>query len=179
MTIDENKIQGHIGQSFAVLKEAGVTKMVFIDSGAFVSNEDYYADIFLGKCDSCGPYKDFFKDFSYDKVLVIGLGLGLLPQALISEGCSVVDVIEINEELVAWTGASGHLDPSINIILGDGYVYETDAEYDLIIVDTIWEEAEMPIELKEVVIENYNPRNLAQGGRVYFPVLQAMVEKVV
>jgi len=178
MTIDENKIQEHIGQSFSVTKESGVTKLTFTDNGFFIDNKGYYSDIFLGKCDTCDPYKTFFEGFSYDKVLVAGLGLGLLPQTLASEGCSVVDVLEINEELIAWTAQSGHLDPSINIVQGDVYTYKTDAKYDLIIVDTIWEPSEMTPQQQEIIKTSFNPTTLNHEGRLYFPVLSAMIDRL-
>ena len=42
-----------------------------------------YSKVMLGKCETCNPFfKNSFEGFTYDKVLVVGLGLGLVPYEL-------------------------------------------------------------------------------------------------
>ena len=65
--------------------------MKFNDTQQWLSNMEQYGNLFLGGCDSCSSfYKDSFDGFSYDSVLVAGLGFGLIPQELITSKKTVV-----------------------------------------------------------------------------------------
>tara|TARA_A100001035_G_scaffold267555_1_gene251613 strand:- start:1130 stop:1672 length:543 start_codon:yes stop_codon:yes gene_type:complete len=136
-----------------------------------LENVDIYSKLILGKCDTCDSwYKDQFNGFSYDKVLVAGLGLGLIPQDLYTqENCSQVDVVDNNQEVIDWVNNSGHLDPNINLINDDIYSYNTSELYDLIIIDIYWIGSEMTDSQYESLKNKYL-NNLNVGGVLYFPV---------
>jgi len=177
MKFIDNNIQDYTGTDFNVFKsEDGVTIMKFNDTQQWISNIEQYANLFLGGCDNCSSfYKDSFNGFSYDSVLVAGLGFGLIPQELITEkNCSKVDVVEINQEVINFNNTSGHLDSNINIIQGDIHNYTTSEMYDLIIIDTIWSANEITDEdyglLKSRLLPNVNI-----GGALYFPVKQEFI----
>ena len=86
MKFIDNNIQDYTGTDFNVFKNPdGVTIMKFNDTQQWLSNMEQYGNLFLGGCDSCSSfYKDSFDGFSYDSVLVAGLGFGLIPQELIN-----------------------------------------------------------------------------------------------
>ena len=97
MKIQENKIQEHTGTSFSITKEDGISILKFSDE-CTINNIEDYATIMLGECTNCEKVKELYKDFTYDKVLVLGLGLGLVPETLkVEKGCSVVDVVDNNQ----------------------------------------------------------------------------------
>lgn len=173
----DNNIADYTGTNFNVYKDGqGVTVMKFNSNDIWVSNVDIYSKLFLGKCDSCTSfYRDTFDGFTYDSVLVAGLGLGLIPQDLYEvENCSTVDVVEIDQEVIDFTNTSGHLNSNINLIQGDIHTYTTAATYDLIIVDTIWSNEEMTEEQWNNLVTNYTD-NLNTGGAIYLPVSKKWV----
>ena len=152
MKYNDIDLQNYTGTTFDVYKDQeGVTIMKF-SSGEWLKNEEQYANLFLGKCDTCASFfKDSFKDFAFDSVLIAGLGFGLIPQEL----------SEVN----------------INIIKGDIFEHTTTEKYDLIIIDTIWQEAEMPeVKYQELVSRFYNT-NLNKEGALYTPVLRKWLIK--
>jgi spermidine synthase len=113
-----------------------------------------------------------YKDFTFDTVLVGGLGLGLIPEYLkTQENCSVVDVVEINNELISWVNSEGFLDNTINIIEGDIYSYSTSNKYDLIIIDLWWDENEISEQNKTDLLANWSD-NLNVGGKIILPVAE-------
>ena len=177
MKFTDNNIQNYTGTDFNVFKrEDGVTVMKFNSTQNWVSNEENYTNLFLGKCDSCSSfYKDSFEDFTYDSVLIAGLGFGLIPQELIQEkNCSKVDVVEISQEVINFNNTSGHLDSNINIIQGDIHNYTTSEMYDLIIIDTIWYESEMTEDQWQALVTKFTS-NLNTSGAIYSPVLTKWV----
>tara|TARA_R110000868_G_scaffold22624_4_gene92685 strand:+ start:10993 stop:11532 length:540 start_codon:yes stop_codon:yes gene_type:complete len=179
MKIIDTDLKDYSGSEFNVYKDSeGVTFMKF-SNGLWLDNRETYASIFLGKCDSCtGFYKDSFKDFVYDSVLIAGLGFGLIPHELSEVNkCSKIDVVEISQEVIDYNVSSGHLNPIINIIKGDIFTHTTDEKYDLIIIDTIWEEAEMTEEQYQELVSKFYNTNLNKGGALYFPVLHKWLIK--
>ncbi len=168
--IDSN-LQDYIGTNFSVSKDTrGITIMTFLN-GVSLFNTTHYAKIMLGQCTDCDfVYKGFFEGFTYDKVLVVGLGLGLIPQTLSEVNkCSKVDVLEIDQEIIDYTTSSGHLNSDINIIKGDVYTYTTTEMYDLIIVDIIWDEREMSDSRCDMLQNRLIP-NVNTGGAFYVPM---------
>ena len=131
MKINENKLKEHAGSSFNITKEDGVTHLHF-NSGDWLKNEGIYSDVYLGECDGCNrdKIKDIFDSFSYDKILVGGLGLGLIPNHLANKSKSVIDVIENNKELIDWVNNEDYLDNSVNIIEADIFSYTPSKNYD-------------------------------------------------
>ena len=172
MKILDSTIQDYTGTNFSVYKrEEGETIIKYNTSGDIIENNEMYSKVMLGKCETCNPfYKNSFDGFTYDKVLVVGLGLGLVPYELSEvNGCSKIDVLEIDQEIIDYTISSGHLNSDINLIQGDIYNYTTIETYDLIIIDTIWYEHEMTDENYEL-LENRLLPNINTGGALYVPI---------
>ena len=172
MKILDSTIQDYTGTNFSVYKrEEGETIIKYNTSGDIIENNEMYSKVMLGKCETCNPfYKNSFDGFSYDKVLVVGLGLGLVPQELSEVNkCSKIDVLEIDQEIIDYNISSGHLNSDINLIQGDIYNYTTIETYDLIIIDTIWYEHEMTDENYEL-LENRLLPNINTGGALYVPI---------
>lgn len=179
MKLIDSEIQDYSGTDFNVYKDAdGVSFMRFSET-EFLNNEEVYARVFLGGCSSCSDfYKDSFEGFEYDKVLVVGLGLGLLPNELSQvKKCSKIDVLEISQELIDYTIASGHLPSDINLIQGDVYNYTTTEKYDLIIVDTIWKKENMTEAQFQTIVTNLYDSSLNEGGVLYAPVFKKWLVK--
>ena len=172
MKILDSTIQDYTGTNFSVYKrEEGETIIKYNTSGDIIENNEMYSKIMLGKCETCNPFfKNSFNGFSYDTVLVVGLGLGLVPQELSEVNkCSKIDVLEIDQEIIDYNISSGHLNSDINLIQGDIYNYTTIETYDLIIIDTIWYEHEMTDENYEL-LENRLLPNINTGGALYVPI---------
>ena len=179
MKIPDNNIQDYVGTNFSVYKrEEGETIIKYNTSGDIIENNEMYSKVMLGKCETCNPFfKNSFNGFSYDTVLIVGLGLGLVPQELSEVNkCSKIDVLEIDQEIIDYTISSGHLNSDINLIQGDIYNYTTTETYDLIIIDTIWYEHEMTDEdyglLKSRLLPNINT-----GGALYVPIKNKFLVK--
>lgn len=173
MKIPDNNIQDYIGTNFSVYKrEGGETIIKYNTSGDIIENNEMYSKVMLGKCETCNPFfKNSFDGFSYDTVLIVGLGLGLVPQELSEVNrCSKIEVLEIDQEMIDYTISSGHLNSDIKLIQGDIYNYTTTETYDLIIIDTIWHEHEMSNEDYELLKSRLLP-NINTGGALYVPVL--------
>mgnify|MGYP003669329707 FL=1 len=172
MKILDSTIQDYTGTNFSVYKrEEGETIIKYNTSGDIIENNEMYSKVMLGKCETCNPfYKNSFDGFSYDTVLVVGLGLGLVPYELSEVNkCSKIDVLEIDQEIIDYTISSGHLNSDINLIQGDIYNYTTTETYDLIIIDTIWYEHEMTDEDYGLLESRLLP-NINTGGALYVPI---------
>ena len=88
-----------------------------------------------------------YNDFTFDKILIGGLGLGLLPQyAKEVKNCSVIDVIENNQELIDYVD---YLESPINVIKGDALSYTPSKKYDLILIDLWWKEEDITQEIQD------------------------------
>ena len=172
MKILDSTIQDYTGTNFSVYKrEEGETIIKYNTSGDIIENNEMYSKVMLGKCETCNPFfKNSFNGFSYDTVLIVGLGLGLVPQELSEVNkCSKIDVLEIDQEIIDYTISSGHLNSDINLIQGDIYNYTTTETYDLIIIDTIWYEHEMTDEDYGLLESRLLP-NINTGGALYVPI---------
>ena len=179
MKILDSTIQDYTGTNFSVYKrEEGETIIKYNTSGDIIENNEMYSKVILGKCETCNPFfKNSFDGFSYDTVLVVGLGLGLVPQELSEVNkCSKIDVLEIDQEMVDYTISSGHLNSDINLIQGDIYNYTTTETYDLIIIDTIWYEHEMTDEDYGLLESRLLP-NINTGGALYVPIKNKFLVK--
>ena len=179
MKILDSNIQDYIGTNFSVYKrEGGETIMEFSETSNIIENNEMYSKVLLGECGTCNPFfKNSFEGFTYDKVLIAGLGFGLIPQTLSEvNSCSKIDVVEIDQEVIDYNISSGHLNSDINLIQGDIYNYTTTETYDLIIIDTIWYEHEMSNEVYELLKNRLLP-NINTGGALYIPVLNKFFYK--
>ena len=167
MKIQENKIQEHNGSSFSVKKVEGVAVLSFNDR-CVIDNIENYATIILGQCVNCKKLNELYKDFTYDKVLVLGLGLGLVPETLkVEKGCSVVDVVDNNQELIDYVD---FIDESINVIKHDALTYTPSKKYDFILVDLWWGHENITQEIIDNIENNYKPY-LEDNGKILIPIL--------
>ena len=173
MKILDSNIQDYIGTNFSVYKrKGGETIMEFSETSNIIENNEMYSKVLLGECGTCNPfYKNSFKGFTYDKVLIAGLGFGLIPQTLSEVNkCSKIDVVEIDQEIIDYNISSGHLNSNIGIIKSDIFDYTTTEKYDLIIIDTIWDEDEMNDEQVQALTSKFLNTNLNEGGVLYIPL---------
>jgi|TARA_R110000744_G_scaffold40227_1_gene91221 hypothetical protein len=167
MKIKESKIKKYSGETFNVTKVNKVSRMTF-SNGDWLENKEYYGKVFLGDCDSCGAISKFYKDFVFDKILIVGLGMGLLPNyAKHIKNCSVIDVIEKNKEVIEYVD---YLDDSINIIEADAYDYIPLKKYDLIIFDLWWKEKDVTLKIKNSLNKIYK-KALTDNGKIIFPLI--------
>ena len=168
MKIEENKIKEHSGTSFSVTKTNNVSKIDF-GGNKWIENVDYYGKILFGDCEQCVKINALYDGFSFDKILIGGLGLGLLPNyAKLVKNCSVVDVVEDNQELIDYVD---YLDNSINIIKGDALSYTPDKKYDLILIDLWWDVDNITQEIENNIKTNYES-HLETDGRIILPVAE-------
>tara|TARA_R110002020_G_scaffold140674_2_gene312342 strand:+ start:208 stop:726 length:519 start_codon:yes stop_codon:yes gene_type:complete len=166
MKITESKINAHSGTSFNVTKTAGVSKIDF-GGNKWIENADYYGEILLGDCKNCTKINALYDGLSFDKILIGGLGLGLLPEYAKSvKNCSVIDVIENNKELIDYID---FIDSDINVIEGDMYTYNSNKKYDIIVVDLWWYENEITEQNKSDLLANWSD-NLNAGGKIILPI---------
>ena len=178
MKFIDSDLQDYIGTNFSVSKNnQGITEMTFLN-GTSLFNKTNYAKIMLGQCTDCDYlYKGFFEGFIYDKVLIAGLGFGLIPQTLSEvNNCSKIDVVEIDQEVIDYNISSGHLNSDIVIIKSDIFEYTTNEKYDLIIIDTIWDESEMTDEDYGLLESRLLP-NINTGGALYVPIKNKFLVK--
>jgi len=170
--INESKIKEHSGTTINISQRYGERILVFND-GTSIPNNIIYPKVLLGDCDTCdgggARIREIFKDFTYDKVLVGGLGLGLIPEYLKTEkSCSVIDVVENNQELIDYVD---YLDSSINIIKGDALSYTPNKKYDLILLDLWWEKEDITQEIQDNIKNNYDS-HLESNGKIVLPIAE-------
>jgi hypothetical protein len=167
MSIQENLIKQYNGETFVVNKINGVSKMIF-SNGDWLENKEYYGKIFLGDCVDCKKINKLYKNAVFDKILIAGLGMGLLPNyAKHIKNCSVVDVIEQNKELINYVD---YLDNSINIIEADAYNYIPSKKYNLIIFDLWWNEKNVTLKIQKNLKKIYK-EYLENSGKIIFPLI--------
>ena len=173
MKIQENKIKEYSGTTFNVIKVDGVSRITF-NNGDWIENKEYYGNVFLGDCVNCEKINELYKDFTFDKILILGLGLGLLPNyAKHVKKCSVVDVVDNNSELISYVD---YLDDSIGLIEADVLDYTPTKKYDLIIVDLWWNESDVTEEIQTEIDNIYND-HLNIGGKIIFPLISKQINK--
>ena len=167
MKIKEELIKEYNGETFVVTKIDGVSKMTFAN-GDWIENKEYYGRIFLGDCLNCEKINKLYKNAVFDKILIMGLGMGLLPNyAKHIKNCSVVDVIEQNKELIDYVD---YLDNSINIIEADAYNYIPSKKYNLIIFDLWWNEKDVTLKIQKSLKKLYK-EYLEDNGKIIFPLI--------
>ena len=172
MKIEESKIKEHSGVSFSVTKTEGISKIDFGD-GKCIENIDHYGKVFLGDCDPCTKIKALYDGFTFDKILIGGLGLGLLPQyAKAIKNCSVIDVVENNQELIDYID---YLESPISIIKGDALLYTPNKKYDLILIDLWWEEKDITQEIQDNIKNNYSSY-LEANGKILIPLIEKEIK---
>jgi hypothetical protein len=161
MIFDTNKIPEVVKDSFSVERNGAVgTKMIF-DEGD-IDDGMVYVEGFCGE----------ILNNSFDSILMIGLGLGIVPQ-YIAENiplCTTIDCVENNVELIDWITQVEYLDDKINIIEGDCFSYIPTRQYDLILLD-IWWDANLASAKKDELISKYS-QYLNVEGNIYIPLLK-------
>lgn len=173
MKILEEKIKQYSGKGFTVSKTNGVSKIDFGDE-KWIENKSYYAKTFLGDCDACTKLKLIYDNFSYDSILIGGLGLGLIPNyAHNVKNCSTIDVLEKNNELISYVD---YLDENINVIQGDIFTYTPSKKYDLILFDIWWKDSDVTQEIQTSINEIYIS-HLNDGGKIVYPLIEKEVSK--
>lgn len=111
---------------------------------------------------------------TFDKVLIGGLGLGIIPYYLENyKSCSDIDIVEINHDVITATKMLNHLSFS-NVIHDDFLNYYTEKKYDLIIVDLWWLKSNHFEIEKEEILDNYSS-NLNEGGKIYMPITDELI----
>ena len=95
--------------------------------------------------------------------------MGLVAEYLRTEkSCSVIDVIENNQELIDYID---FLESPINIIKGDALSYTPDKKYDLILMDLWWSTDNITQEIQDNIKSNYSS-HLESGGKILLPILE-------
>ena len=163
--INENLITEYSGTSFDVQKVDGVSRITYADNETHIlDNIERGAVVYSGDCEGCVK---LYENATWGNVLVIGLGLGILPQYIKdNKNPDVIDVLDNNQELIDYVD---YLHSDINIIKGDAYTYTPDKLYDIIIVDLHWSEDEVTQQNKQDLTTNYDP-HLKSGGVLTLPI---------
>jgi hypothetical protein len=120
--LNHDLITPYQGQNFKIKKE--------YDDVFFYYNEGFYAE---------SRYSFMVDDLTsdYSSALVVGLGLGVIPQWLANEKGAIVDVVDQDIELINLINSYNYLSDNISIIHSDIFQYTQQKEYDLIVFD-IW-----------------------------------------
>lgn len=173
--VNEELISEYTGTSFSVAKVDGVSTLTFAEGNA-IENKEHYGKAFMGQGvdgDSETPTsREHFRLFenipNYTNVLVLGLGLGTLPQYIKDnkDFVQVIDVVDNNQELIDYVN---YLSTPINIIKADAYTYVPNKKYDLIIADLFWH---FEITGQNITdLENHYMDHINYNGRIYFPIV--------
>jgi hypothetical protein len=107
-------------------------------------------------------------DFS--SILIAGLGIGIIPYMVKNHSsCSIIDVVEINQEMIDFVKPIGHLE-GVNIINDSIFTYEPTSMYDIILLD-IWACScyENITDEISTLISKYSP-SLNPNGFIYVPI---------
>jgi predicted RNA methylase len=105
-------------------------------------------------------------DIEFNSILIGGLGIGTIPYA-VQDFCSIVDVVENDQDIIDITNQLNHLNNNVNIIYEDIFTYELNNTYDIIILDC-WYNT-LNEELTNQLIEKYLPF-VNNGGFLYIPI---------
>lgn len=106
----------------------------------------------------------------YPRVLLSGLGVGVVPQWLCENKNSLVDVVEIDTELVNAIKSMNYLHDNINIINADINNYSTPVSYDLIYFDHWFFPNDSMYESERNNLLNLFTANKNESGVIVFPV---------
>lgn len=125
-------------------------------------------------------YSYYMVSSSFDSILIAGLGIGAMPYWVnANTTCSIIDVVEFNEDVISACNDIGHLDSSINVIQDDILTYIPSRNYDLIVLDTWWDGVPCQDEIdteKPQLITKYQ-EYLNEDGALFIPIDGTVVEK--
>ena len=110
-------------------------------------------------------------NIDFNSILIAGLGLGNIPYQIKNHlSCSIIDVIDNNQEIINLTMSAGYLD-GVSIINEDVFNYIPTKTYDIILLD-IWLCAgcidNMEVQISTLVTKYLSFLN--EGGFVYVPI---------
>lgn len=134
--------------------------------------EDFYNENNIHQsADNIGYTTDYAHELlnkEFSSILIAGLGIGILPHVIKNNSsCSIIDVVEINQEIINLVSSIGHLE-GVNIINDNIFTYIPNINYDIILLN-IWNcqcdylESEIP-----TLVSKYKPY-LNPSGFVYAP----------
>jgi hypothetical protein len=105
----------------------------------------------------------------FSSILIGGLGIGTIPHIIANHSsCSVIDVVENNQEIIDLVTPIGYLD-GVNIISSDIFTFTPTTTYDIILLD-IWTcDCNNFTTERDTLITKYLP-SLNPGGFIYIPL---------
>lgn len=103
------------------------------------------------------------------RILVAGLGLGLIPFYL-QDNCDIIDIVEIDIDLINIIKNQPYLSNKVKIYNGDITNINLTEKYDLIIIDIFWEVNEKILSEIELVLNNVT-KFLVNDGTIYVPII--------
>ena len=161
--LNNNIINEHIGESFRIDKIDNLIKFTLSDGSNISDTEEYITKF----CQEIIGIK-------YDSVLILGGAIGVVAQYIANNTtCSIIDVIEIEEELVNWVNKENYLDNKINYMHGNAFRFTPKKQYDLIIID-LWWDRELAIESEDLLLKLYG--NYVKSY-LYIPILEKIITK--
>jgi len=149
--LDYDLIRSYEGTNFTI--ENKCDDVLFYCKDGFYS-EKRYLDFMVDKLSG-----------EYNSALVVGLGLGIIPQWLANEKGAVVDVIEKDNELVEVVTILDYLSESINLKVDDVFNHEQSKEYDLIVFDIWFDKEEVTEEVQLKLNKKY------KANQIYYPLI--------
>ena len=142
--IDESLITPYEGTNFKVAKEDwvidadGNTRAVsifsFKNKYRGYENHEPMVESYFNDCADCGNMTTCFDNLVYGDVLIIGLGIGVIPEYIRqNKNYTSIDVVEDDQELIDYVD---FLHEDINIIsTSNCETYQGSKKYDLIILE--------------------------------------------
>lgn len=101
------------------------------------------------------------------KVLILGLGLGLIPYYL-KDKCHI-DVVELDLDLINLIKQQNYLPTDILILNDNAYTFIPDKIYDWIIVDIFWDINNEFTNNYSILYSHYSDK-ITNPQNIYFPI---------
>lgn len=168
--LNYNKITDYIGTNFQIWKNG--KDVVFINrNDGYMYNDGTYIDTISNNLTSL--------KFMYGDILVVGLGIGVIPQWLSNTMPLVrTTILEIDSELIDVVESMDYLNSKINIISGDVYIYNSLKKYDAIIFDVWWVADNYTENQITELREKWNS-TLRDDGKLIFPMINQSYKKII
>lgn len=97
---------------------------------------------------------------NYSTALVVGLGLGVIPQWLANEKGAIVDVVDQDRELINVINSYDYLSENISIIHSDIFEYTQEKEYDLIVFDIWFDKDNITQEIQNTLNDRFTAKQI-------------------
>jgi phospholipid N-methyltransferase len=183
---DESLIPVYDGTDFTITKEEVVvsasevdwvvnkeTKSILRykdDQFHFYYNDDTFGRLLTGDCITCGwdsRIADLYSGLAWGDILVLGLGLGVLPEYIkVNKNPTSIDVIESDNEVIT---VVDWLSSDINVINANEFTYTPVKTYDIIICELWAENTDITQDHKDSLLANYSS-HLKSGGAILIPI---------